>query len=148
MPLLDPKIITIKDLKDKDRKYKISLVPAIPGRELVCNYPVSALPKPIGDYKVNEGMALKLLSYVEAITDNGSSIPLENETMINQHVPDYKTMMKLEMEMMEYNCFFFEKGTILNFLKSIAPKATALATKILTDSSVQSFLKEKLPSKN
>ena len=75
------------------------------GREIVAKYPVSALPK-LGDYAVNEEVMLKLMSFV-AVQVGESQQRLSSRAMINNHVPDFETLAKIEMKMMEYNCSFF-----------------------------------------
>lgn len=131
------KTITLTTMDGDEKSYVISRVPAIPAREIVANYPVSAIPK-LGDYKVNEEMMLKLMSYVSVISDNGTEIALSNRALIDNHVPDWETLAKLEMAMIEYNTSFFANGKSLDFFANIAAKAQSLISQTLTDLLAQS----------
>ncbi|KAF9396647.1 hypothetical protein CPC16_010966 [Podila verticillata] len=68
--LLEPKEITIKTMAGEDRTYILSKFPAIAGREIVSQYPISAVPK-LGDYKINEALMLKIMGFVAVPADNG-----------------------------------------------------------------------------
>lgn len=144
--MLEPKTITLKTQAGADKDYVISKFPAVAGREIVAKYPLSAMPK-LGDYAVNEETMLKLMAYV-GVQAGDKIIPLTTRALVDNHVPDWETLARIELTIMEYNCSFFAKGVISNFLGDITLKAKALITKILMDSSVQSFLKEKQPTKN
>lgn len=124
MAFLEPKEVTIKTLKGDDRTYTISKFPAIAGREIIAGYPLTAIPK-VGDYKANEEIMLKLMCYVGIALPNGDTLALKTGTLIDNHVPDYETLVKLEMEMMRYNTSFFGNGEVSNFLATIVKKALA-----------------------
>lgn len=143
--MIEPKEITIKTQKGEERTYTISKFPAVAGREIVAKYPISAMPK-LGDYAVNEETMMKLMAYV-AIKTDGGPLPLTTRALIDNHVPDWEVLARIEMNMMEYNCSFFGKGGASIF-EGFAKNVKSLATRILTDSSVQSFLKGKQPTKN
>ena len=144
--MLEPKTITLRTQAGVDKDYIISKFPAIAGREIVAKYPLSAMPK-LGDYAVNEETMLKLMAYV-GVPAGEAVVKLTTRALVDSHVPDWETLARIELAIMEYNCSFFAKGVISNFLGDITLKAKALITKILMDSSVQSFLKEKQPFKN
>ncbi|AAT37721.1 gp15 E [Burkholderia phage BcepB1A] len=111
------------------RTYVISKLPATVAREVITQYPVSAIPK-LGDYARNEELMLKLMGYVE-LPGAGA---LKTRALIDNHVPDFETLARLEMAMLEYNCSFFAKGKASGFLASLAEKVQALITSTLTDS--------------
>ncbi|CNI48426.1 hypothetical protein [Yersinia pekkanenii] len=113
------------------KTYILSKFPAIAGREIVTQYPTTGAPK-IGDYKTNEALMLKLMAYVAVPVEGGSQIPLTTSALVNNHVPDFETLMKLEWAMMEYNCSFFRNGAALGFLTGLTTKVQALITKTLT----------------
>ena len=123
MALLEPKEVTIKTLNGDDRSYVMSKFPAIAGREIVAGYPLTGIPK-LGDYKANEEIMLKLMCYV-AIQKGDNTLALTTRALVDNHVPDYETLVKLEMKMMEYNTSFFGKGEVLSFFGTIAQKALA-----------------------
>lgn len=117
------------------RPYIISKLPATVAREVITQYPMSALPK-LGDYGRNEELMLKLMSYVAVpgAGANGADMQLRTRALVDNHVPDFETLVRLEMAMLEKNCSFFAKGKASSFLGSLAEKAQALITSTLTDS--------------
>lgn len=136
--------------KEIDGKvFIISKFPAVAGREIVSQYPLSALPgKAGGDYKLNETIMLKLMSYVAVPVAGSNPIKLSNQTLIDNHVTSWETLAKIEMAMMEYNCSFFQDGRISGFLKDTAQNIPAWISKTLTALSVQSSQADKQPSSN
>lgn len=133
MDLIKPKEISLTDADGIPRTYIISKFPAVEGREIVAKYPISALPK-LGDYAVSEETMLKLMAYV-AVEAGGKLLPLTTRALVNNHVPDFELLAKIEMAMMEYNCSFFREGRISNSLQGFVQKLLASISKTLTDSS-------------
>lgn len=131
MSLISPKSITITTQDGSEKSYLISKFPAVQGREIVAKYPLSSLPK-LGDYEINEQTMLKLMKFV-AVERDGVEIKLENKSLVDNHVPDWETLAKIEMAMIEYNCSFFANGRASTFLEGIAQKAKSLTTKTLMD---------------
>ena len=144
--MLEPKEITIKTQAGVDKVYTISKFPAIAGREIIAKYPISGMPK-LGDYQVNEETMLKLMCYVSIKTDGGQ-IALTTKALIDNHIPEWETLARIEIEMMGYNCSFFQQGKISNFLDTIATKAQQLTLSTLTDLLQQLSQQTKQPSKN
>lgn len=140
--LLEPKEIEIDG-----RMFIISKFPAVAGREIVANYSLSAIPK-IGDYKTNEEMMRKLMSYVGVSNASGVPLQLSTAALIDNHTGGWETLAKIEMAMMEYNCSFFQQGKISTFLDSVAEKLPSMITKILMGLSPQLSQAEKQPSVN
>lgn len=130
--MLQPKEIKVKSQDGKELTFIISKFPATAGREIVTQYPISAMPK-IGDYKVNEEIMLKLMKYV-SIKIGDTEQALSNRDLIDNHVPDWEVLSKIEIEMMSYNCSFFEKGKISNFLDNLKANMKQLISSTLTDS--------------
>jgi hypothetical protein len=145
--MIKPKQISLQTMDGDTREYTISRIPAVQAREIVSQYPVSAVPK-IGDYKVNEAMMLKILSYVTVTTDAGTELALTNKTLIDNHVPDWETLARIEMAMVEYNTSFFSNGKSSSFFENIGQKAQVLITKTLTDLLAQSSQGKEPPSTN
>lgn len=143
MALLEAKEITVKTGAGADKAFIISKFPAIAGREIVAKYPLSGMPK-LGDYAVNEETMIKLMGFV-AVNIPGTDAPLtlSTRTLIDNHVPDWETLAKLEIAMLEYNCSFFGNGRASTFFEGIAQKLPSLITKILTDSLQQLSVKNK-----
>lgn len=145
--LIEPKDVTL-DLPDGSKKtYVLSKFPAIQGREIICKYPLSGVPK-LGDYNVNEETMIKLMGFVGVVADNGDVIKLTTRALIDNHVKSWETLAKLEIGMIEYNCSFFGSGRASNFLEGIAQKAQQLIFKTLTDLSGQLSAKDAPRSKS
>lgn len=131
--MLQPKTVTI-DLADGTTKaYILSKFPAIAGREIIAKYPLSSMPK-LGDYAVNQETMLKLMTYVSAPVADGEPIQLVTAALVDNHVPDWETLTKLEIAMMEYNCSFFTNGALHGFIDLLLEKAAPLLSQILTNS--------------
>ena len=138
MILIEEKPVTIDG-----KEFILSKFPAVAGREIVVKYPVSALPK-LGDYKTNEETMLKLMGYVAISTPSGP-LRLTTTALIDNHVGNWETLMRVEAAMMEYNCSFFQGGRVLSFFDDFARKVRALSTQILTALSGRSSRKAKRP---
>ena len=139
--MLEPKEVVLKTQSGEERTYTISKFPAIAGREIIAQYPVSAIPK-IGEYKTNEELMLKLMAFVSVPTDGGE-IKLTSRALVENHVPDWETLVKLEKSMIEYNCSFFGNGKSLNFLEGLAEKGLASVVEMLTGLLAQSLQVDK-----
>ncbi len=139
--LLEPKEIEIDG-----KVFIISKFPAIAGREIITQYPISGLPK-IGEYKVNEQIMLKLMSYV-AVSINSQPLQLTTQVLIDNHVGSWETLAKLEIAMIEYNVSFLENGRASTFLNDIAQNIAPWITKILTPLTEQLSAAEKPRSKS
>lgn len=144
--LLEPQEIAVPLPDGTTKQYVISKFPAIAGREIICKYPLSGMPK-LGDYAVNEETMLKLMAFVAVPTDNGA-LRLSTRALVENHVSSWETLAKLEIAMLEYNCSFFGNGRALTFLDGIALKAQASISKILTGLLVQLSQKGAPRSKN
>lgn len=145
--MLEPKETTIKTPDGKDKTFILSKFPAIQGREIVCKYPTSGMPK-IGDYSTNEETMLKLMKFVSVKTDNGDELALTTNALIDNHVGDWETLSKIEIAMMEYNCSFFRDGKISSFFDTMKASAERILSSTLTSSLGQLLQTEKQPSKN
>lgn len=134
--MLEPQNIVLQDNKGENHEFIISKFPAIQGREIIAKYNINNLPK-IGSYKSSEEVMFLLMSYVSKITKEGAAIKLVTPELINNHVPDWEMLMKLEKKMIEYNCSFFRDGWFLTFLEEYTQKNQARISEILTGLSAQ-----------
>ena len=134
--MIDSKEITIKTQGGDDKIYIISKFPAIQGREIIAKYPLSAMPK-LGDYEVNEETMLKLMCFV-AVPTATEPLRLTTRALVDNHFPDWETLAKVELAMMEYNCSFFSRGIISSFLDKVSGKVPVVIQSILTHLSVAS----------
>jgi hypothetical protein len=119
--LIKPKLIEITNIDGEILKFNISRLPAIVGREILAGYPSSLIPK-VGDYKVNETLMIKLMSYVEGYNGNDEPIALTGIRMINSYVTDTTTLMLIELEMFKYNFPFLKFEKSRGFLSSFVSK--------------------------
>lgn len=143
MSLLQPKEIEILDGSGVLRKFIISKFPAIAGREIIMKYPLSSIPK-VGDYAINEETMLKLMAYVAVQpTPDMEPIKLTTRSLIDNHVPDWECLSKIEIAMIEYNCSFFQNGMAAIFLESLKLKFQDVVLNTLTGFFQQSLQKEK-----
>lgn len=152
MSLLETKEIIITDNKGIERKYILSQFPAIQGREIMFKYALSNIPK-LGDYSVSEETMLKLMSFVGVMVGAAKDKPgmllkLDNQIVLNQHVPNWGVLTKLELAMLEYNDHVFQTGRIYDFLKKFALKDLPKILGALTVLLAQSSQTEKQPSTN
>lgn len=144
--MIEPKQIDVKLPEGGTKQYTISKIPAIPAREIIAKYPLSGLPK-VGDYAVNEETMLKMLAYV-SVDISGSKLALTTKELINNHVPDWETLARIEVAMLEYNCSFFRNGKVSTFLNSITKGLNKSIIEMLTASLQRLLEAEKRPSKN
>jgi hypothetical protein len=145
-------LIQPKDIVIDGQTYIISKLPAVAAREILTQYPATAASATLGhffkngDYKVNEELTFKLLSYVAVRLENGTAMRLISRALIDTYVKsDYpgETLLKIEDEILGYNCSFFQGGRVSTFLKDIAQKLPALISQMLTASLQRSSQKEK-----
>lgn len=145
MGLLQAQEKEIETGDGEKRTYIISKFPATDGREIVTQYPMSGLPK-IGEYKTNEALMLKLMGFVGVPRDGADPLVLSTKQLVNNHVPDFETLMRIEWAMMEYNCSFFRNGRLSTSLSDIAAKALKQITSTLMGSLQSSPPKNSQPS--
>lgn len=153
---IDPKEIEIESPRDKKtRKYIISCLPyfedgkdlALGAREFESQYLSTGAPK-IGDYNKNSEIAKRMFKYVAVVLPEGQKIPLVTTQLINAHVPDFMTGMKIEGAMLEHNLGFSLPEKISGLLETLMKVVDQSATKILTGLQAQSLTVEKPRSKN
>lgn len=126
--LLEPKTVDINGYK-----FIISKMPCTVAQEVIFKLPTGLVPL-ISQYSQAEEMAFKMLSYCERVyTDGRANVPLISKAIIDNHVPDFQTLMKLEQECLQYNYDFFEQGKVLSFLNKGLSLAESKASGILTD---------------
>jgi len=145
--MIEEKEIVLKTQKGEDRTYIISKFPATAGREIVTKYPVSNTPK-IGEYTQSEEIMLKLMTFVQAVNSEGHRTALTTKQLVDNHVPDWETLARLEWAQLEYNVSFFGNGLNSDFFVSISQKAGQWITQTLTHLLAVSSQTGKPPSKS
>ena len=144
--LNEPKEITIEDLNGIERRYLIGKVPYMAGgRELAVDYLSSAKK---GDYKRNQELAALMFSHVCAFADDGTEIPLKTAALIDNHVPDIPTGLKIELAMAEHNLGFSIAGKIREFQQGWKRSTEQLSSTISTLLQAVSRLQGSAPGKN
>lgn len=141
MELIKPLEIKIKDIDGIEQTFIISRLNAMLGREVIAKYPLSSMPK-IGDYETNKDTMLKLISHTQKVLSDGTKITLNSEALINNHITDGETLMKLEYEMLKYNISFLASGSIQKLAQKIKEILPNIATRILSQSLQSSFQKK------
>lgn len=130
--MLQPKEIIVPTMDGEERGYVISKFPATAGREILTQYPLSAVPR-IGDYATNEALMLKIMSYV-GVAVPGRDVPIQLTTraLVDNHVPDWETLARIELAIIDYNTSFFRDGRASTFFSALGAKALPKITEILT----------------
>jgi hypothetical protein len=114
------------------KTYVLGKFPATVGREILMQYPTSAIPK-VGDYATNHAMMLRIMSHVGVRIDGQPEpLMLTTEALVNNHVPNGETLVKLEFAMISHNFDFFGDGRALGFLDSLTKHAQLQISQILT----------------
>ena len=144
--LLKPKEISIELPDGGSKTFLIGKYPAIAGREIVSQYPMSGMPK-LGDYGTNEDIMKKMMHFV-GVKAGEQVLTLRTDELINNHAGDWETLARLEKESITYNCSFFQNGKASTFLEGIIPQAKALITSTLMDLLEQYYPQGKQPSGN
>ena len=147
---MDPKTIdTVSN--GKTRQYVISKLPLFPdgvnvsmgSREFCSQWLSTGLPK-IGDYKANEAISLTMFKYVAAKVGD-TFIPLETAALVNNHVGDVATCLKIEGAMLEHNLGFSVPEKISGLLDKLSSILDQSSTKILTGLQAQLSAQAKPP---
>ena len=144
--LIQPKEIVI-NFEGEELKFNIGKFPATVGREIITQYPINNIPK-VGSYLQSEEIMLKLMKFVERVYDDKDPIPLVNKTLIDNHIPSWEVLIKIEAFVIDYNCSFFELGKVLSSLKEWKALAEPKNIKTLMDSLASLSQAAKQPSKN
>lgn len=134
--LIKPKEVEIKDCDGNVKTFIISRIPAVPMREVMAKYPVSNIPK-LGEYQASKEVMGLLMSYVAVrVGEEGNEreIQLTNTALINNHVPDAESLLRIEYAMLQYNTSFFGQGDLSNFLTGLIAKHLPLVIQTVTDS--------------
>ena len=131
--LIKPQDVTVTDLDGEERTFIISRLPATVGREILAKYPVANAPK-LGDYGVSSEAMRLMMKYVAIPREMGEPLCLTTQALIDNHVPDGQTLIKLEFEMLRYNCDFFGLGSNQDLAGSLIRKYLPLITSTLISS--------------
>ena len=145
--MIEKKEISVKCIDGTEKAFLISKFPAIAGREIVTQYPISNIPK-VGSYKVSEEIMLKLMCYVGVELEGGTVQMLTTKVLVDNHVPDWEALGRIEVAMLGHNTSFFLKGKISSFSDTIKANAGQLISSTLTDLLAQLSQQNKQPKKS
>lgn len=142
MDLIDASEVTITDMKGVEHKYLLSILPYKTGRKVAAVYPVSNMPK-VGNYAASEEVMMEMFRFIAKVNENGDPIRLTTSALIDNHIPDTPTGLKLEAAMLAKNFDFFGQGGLSVFLKRFSethlPSIIKTLTPLLPPSLVQDF---------
>lgn len=116
--LIKPKTITVKDMDGQEKSFVISRFPATVGREIIAKYPLSNTPK-IGDYGQSTEAMFLLCRFVGVPQEDGSVLALETQALIDNHIMDGEQLIRIELEMLQYNTSFFGLAGKFDSLESV-----------------------------
>lgn len=140
---LEPKQVEIDGCS-----FIISKFPAVEGREIYAKYTSSNIPK-VGQYEASEAIMLKMMTYVQRVPADGTDpVRLQTKALVNNHVPNWEVLAKLEWAMLQYNFSFFQNGKASGFLEKLGVLAQSKASEMLTGLLGKLSQAEKRPSKN
>ena len=130
--LLNPTPLEVEGKDGVKRNYLLGDVPYLPdGREIASQFITTAVPK-IGDYKLNEALSRKMFKYIAAVVDGSDPIILTTDALINNHVPDFITGIKLEEAMLERCLGFSVAGKLREYQGTWKNKGAGFLIKTLS----------------
>jgi hypothetical protein len=131
--MLEPKEFEDGPIARGGGRFVLSKFPATIGREIIMQYPTSALPK-VGDYSTNEALMLKIMAHVGVVIE-GRDEPqkLISRQLVDNHVVTPEDLMRLEWAMLNYNFSFFGNGKLSGILDRVTSQVVNLLQKTLTD---------------
>ena len=146
--MIDPKTITIEDQSGTPRHYIISRIPYLAGAREICSQYIRTDAPKTGDYPENERLAEKMLGFVSVVLEDGNEQRLVTKELINNHVPDFVTGMKLEEAMVSHNLGFSLAGKLHDTQQELSSSLNLFLTKMLTQLQDASSPPEPAPSTN
>jgi hypothetical protein len=130
------------------KTYRLYRLPyASGGRKLITQFIPTALPK-VGAYDENEKLMELMFSHIAVIREDGNPLMLETKVLIDNHVPDCKTGLQLEKEMMQFNAFFLKPESLSSLSTQAGQMLQVLISKMLTELKQSSPTQEKQQSTN
>ncbi len=134
--MIKPKEIEVLTQDGEKKTFIIHRFDCLSGREIATQYITANIPK-VGSYAVSQELMLKLMAFVAVPMDNGTNLFLTTKALVTNHIPDWECGMRIEKEMMEYNCSFFSQGKISGFLQGLIETFQASISKTSMDLSAQ-----------
>lgn len=126
----EEKLLEPKEVEIDGKKFVLSKFPAFDGREIILHYAKAHILN-MNDVQKQEDIVIKLMNFVAIKLEDGRQVRLSTKALINNHLPGWETLAKIEAEMMTYNCSFFQNGEGWNFLKRLETFAQNKITEML-----------------
>lgn len=136
--MIESKEFPLKLEDGSEKTYILHKFSCIEGREILTQYPVTGMPK-LGSYEENQKLMFRVLAKVSIRLSDDSELYLSNRSLIENHIPDAETLLKIEFEMFKYNFNFFCSGDVFEVLKILTAQLLN-NTQTSTDLSEQSSL--------
>ena len=146
MALLEPKDVTLTDLNGEERYYRVGKVPYAAGGRRLAVEAIAKLKKL--EYIDDPELARVIFSHIAAIADDGAEIILKTDALVNNHVPDIPTGLRLEMELVEHNTGFSIAGKVREFQQVCMRSTKQLNSITSTLSQLASSLAAVVPGKS
>ena len=144
MELLKPKEFSVVDLDGVTRRYLIGKIPYAAGGRRLAVDGIAQIKKL--EYIQDNDLAALMFSHISALTEDGTEIRLTTNALIDNHVPDIPTGLRLEMELIEHNTGFSVAGKLREFQQQWERILLQVRTITSTLSQLSSSLTESLPS--
>ena len=129
--MIQTKHFTIDDQQGVSHTYILGKIPYMDGGREVCSqYITTAAPK-LGDYSRNEELAKKIFKHVAVVLEDGTERTLSTDALINNHIPDFATGLKVEAAALEHNVGFSILGKLQECQAAWAGTFQDLISKIL-----------------
>ncbi len=125
-------LIEPKEIEINGNTFIISKMPCTVAQEVLFKLPTGLMPF-IKDFNQSQEMAFKMLWYCLRCYSDKEPIQLTSKALIDAHVPDFDTLIKLEKECVSYNFDFFQGGKVWDSLNKVVSLAESKASGILTD---------------
>ena len=138
--LIEPKEITVDG-----KTFVISKLPATVAIEVMERGGKAVIPK-LGDFATLEEMMLKTISYVAIRRTGLPDLQLDSKDLVNNHLPDWRTYLKVLEEIRGYNNLFLISGNSWDFLKAVIQMLPAKLVAMLTPVSPVSSTLDTPPS--
>ena len=113
MSLIEPKEVTVTDISGNERRYLVGKVPYMAGGRRLAVEAIAKLKKL--EYIDDQEIAKIIFSNIAAFGEDGSEIILKTDALVNNHVPDIPTGLRLEIELVEHNTGFSLAGKVREF---------------------------------
>ena len=130
--MIEPKTVEIEDQQGKTHTFKIGEMPYLDGGREVCSQYITTAAPLVGKYKENQELAVKMFRHISKVTEDGGEIKLTTEALINNHIPDFMTGVRLEVAALEHNVGFSAIGLIQEYRQKWVQDLPDVITKILT----------------